>query len=183
MRRQPPPLHRRCAEPPSADVAINYCCQIPLWLRWELPGKATNALARTRRGGATVKLSGYCRMSFPTPHCNLPSGHAGHSPSFRPDKPPSLIIIIRSNGQFRAALEFDHEIPGSSHLSLSNHVTGQSDEMGSSNFREFWIEKHMVPVRDLKNRLGLHSQFAILTGQDCESRVEADTGNCLTSKV
>lgn len=41
----------------------------------------------------------------------------------------------------------------------------------------------MVLGRDLKNCLGLDAQFAVPAGQDRESRVEADAGNCLTSKV
>lgn len=69
-----------------------------------------------------IRFSGYGRISLTTPHCNLPSGHTGHSLP-RPDGPPSLILLIRQDSQFRAAFEFDHEITGSSHLSLSNHVT------------------------------------------------------------
>lgn len=167
----------RCAQRPSPGVAVRHLCG-PVGTLPTGPQVCSCMQERSE-----IRFSGYGRISLTSPHRNLPSWHAGHSLSLRPDKPPSLILLVRPDSQFRAAFEFDHKIPGSSHLSLSNHVTGQSDEMGGRNVREFWIERHMIPGRDLKNRLGLDAQFTISTGQDCESRVEADTGNYLTLKV
>lgn len=55
--------------------------------------------------------------------------------------------------------------------------------MRSHNVRGAWIKRHAIPVRDLKNCLALDAQLTFAAGQDCESRVETDAGNCFTLKV
>ncbi|CAM5393131.1 hypothetical protein SAURM35S_08372 [Streptomyces aurantiogriseus] len=90
---------------------------------------------------------------------------------------------MRPDGQFHTTPKFDHEIPDCSHLGNVDHITKQCDEMNGHNVREFWIERHLTPARDLQNRLSLNAQFRASAGQNCESPIEADTGDCLTLQV